>query len=111
MKVTAIIITLMLLMACNKTEDNAVSTDAEMRADSLQLVADSLMKARELHAMTTGQHVHAPGSNLAAAAHQDPAKIRRMRRSAISSRADRKAAARARAKRFAVVLDKKENNL
>ncbi len=94
-----------LLLACSNKEGEIVSSKAEMQADSLQAVADSLAVQRRLHSQTTGQHIHAPGSNLAEAAHQDPAKKRRMRKNQIANRESRRKAAADRARRVGAMID------
>lgn len=65
------------LISCNKTE-TAVDVEAQLKADSLQAAVDSIAELRKLHSLTTGQHIHAPGSDLAEVAHQDLAKKRRL---------------------------------
>lgn len=107
MKFLMLLFLLLLMFSCENSENPLVVTQDDITADSLEQVADSLMKAREMHALTSGAHIHAPGSNLAATAHQNPEKKKRMRRNEIKSREARKAAARARAKRFSVTMKNK----
>ncbi len=106
MKKILLLMTITLLLACGNKEGDTVSSDAEIKADSLQAAADSLAELRRLHSLNTGQHIHAPGSNLAEAAHQDPAKKKRMRKSQIANRASREKAAADRAKRVQGLIDK-----
>lgn len=95
---------LLLLLSCQSGEiQNAVS-DEEFTADSLRAAADSIAELRRLHALQPGNHVHAPGSDLAAAAHQDPAKLKRMRQAMKENRSAGRAAGKARAQRLAMTM-------
>jgi hypothetical protein len=105
MKILLLMITSTLLLGCGNKEGETVSSEAEIKADSLQSVADSLAELRRLHSLNTGQHIHAPGSNVAEAAHQDPVKKKRMRKSQIANRESREKAAADRARRVQSLID------
>ncbi len=100
---------LLFMTSCSKNEVPLVKSDAEEIADSLQAVADSLAMLRELHSQQSrGGHIHAPGSDLAAAAHQDPVKMRRLRQTMRDQAPARRAAAAARSR--AVTQSRRENH-
>lgn len=92
------------LISCNKTE-SAVDTQAQLKADSLQAAVDSIAELRKLHSLTTGRHIHAPGSDLAEVAHQDLARKRRLLNRQKSIAESRKRATKAHALQLAKVFE------
>ncbi len=111
MKIFLTIVLLLLTFSCSKSEKPIIKSDAEVVADSLQAVADSLAILRELHSQQSrGGHIHAPGSDLAAAAHQDPEKMRRLRQTMRDQEPSRRAAAAARSRAVGQSRRESHNN-
>ncbi len=84
MRLSIFFIFSIVILSCSKKQDTEVSVksdQAELMADSLQAVTDSILDTRRMHAMYQGQHVHNATDNLAEVAHQDPELDRRIRRS------------------------------
>lgn len=112
MRVILSITLTILLLSCGKENEQAFISPEELTADSLQNYADSLAKLRRLHSQYSGRHIHAPGSDLAEAAHQNIPGKRRMRNYANKQKESRKQAAAVHAERVLMTLKKckKENS-
>ncbi len=70
---------LFMFISCTKDTDTGPKTKAELTADSLQAVADSLAVMRNIHSMRAGYHLH-QNKDLAEISHQNPVKTSRLRR-------------------------------
>ncbi len=75
---TMLITAVFMLSSCSKETSTGPKTKAEITADSLQAVADSLAVMRNIHSMRAGYHLH-QNKDLAEVAHQDPSKKARIR--------------------------------
>ncbi len=109
------LLTLVILLAIGCDSNDTPSPDSPISesqqiADSLQQVADSIAERRELHTAYQGGHIHAPGSDLAEAAHQDPNKIDRVRATQVDQAESRSAAAAARGQRIQEISDSAKPN-
>lgn len=109
MKLLLSIFVVTLLLSCDQPDEQVFLSPEEIRADSLRNYADSIAELRRLHSLFSGRHVHAPGSDLAQAAHQNIPGKRRMRTVANRERESRAQAAAFHAERVAVALKESEN--
>jgi len=78
------IMILILVLSCtSKEEVQTISAEEQYRIDSVQAYIDSIDAARAEHSTINYGHIHAPGSDLALTAHQNPRLANELRERAI----------------------------